>query len=284
MSKRVYRIVTFTFVLIFVFSSLKAISYFYHSYKSKNSYDEIKSIYGISEPITSNKTENFPTDTSSFADDLEILPQNKLDIKSSIKAKRDEAVQRLRELNFNKLQKINKDIISWIYIPNTKIDYPVVKGIDNEFYLHHDAVKSSSEVGAIFMDYRNVIKSNFKNSDKNIVLYGHNMKNGTMFKDLTKFGDITFFNENKYIYLDTSYGRHQWEIFSVFVAKSDFNYRQTKFESSNEYLKFLSTIKKKSLVPTNVELSANDQILTLSTCSYEFDNARFVVVARNLIN
>lgn len=271
MSKRVYKIVTFIFVIVFVFCSLKAISYFYHSYKSKNSYDEIKRIYSISETITSNN----------FTDDLDDYEQYRLALRSSIKAKQEEAAaQSLREQNFNKLQKINKDIISWIYVPNTKIDYPVVKGIDNEFYLHHDVVKSSSEVGAIFMDYKNVIKSDFKNSDKNIVLYGHNMKNGTMFKDLTKFGDITFFNENKYIYLDTSSGRHQWEIFSVFVAKSDFNYRQTKFESSNEYLKFLSTIKKKSLVPTNVELSSKDQILTLSTCSYEFNNARFAVVAR----
>jgi sortase B len=120
-----------------------------------------------------------------------------------------------------KEQKSNTKIIAGIYIPNTIINYLVVKGEDNEFYLSKDINGNEDNHGAIFMDYIN--KAN--NSDKNTIIYGHNMKDGTMFTDLCKYKERQFFNENRYIYLCTSKGMTKWEIFSAYVTtKQYFNY------------------------------------------------------------
>jgi sortase B len=103
-----------------------------------------------------------------------------------------------------------------------------------------------------------------------------------MFKDLIKYKNKDFFYTNNIIQFDTLYEEIKWEVFSVYITGTDFNYIKTHFNTPAEYENFLIAIKNKSLFPTDVELTADDQILTLSTCTYEYNDARFVVHARRV--
>ena len=179
---------------------------------------------------------------------------------------------------FIELLKTNKEIVGWINVPNTKVDYPIVKTSNNNFYLNHNILKKEDSSGAIFMDFRNDIEI----MDKNTILYGHNMKNGTMFKGLMKYKDEDFLKENKIISFSTLYEDIKWEIFSAYVTDTNFYYIQVNFKNSYEYESFLNNIKGKSMFDTSIDLNSSDNILTLSTCSYEFDDARFVIHAKRV--
>ncbi len=179
---------------------------------------------------------------------------------------------------FKPLLKINDQIKGWILIENTNIDYPVVLANDNEYYLNHNINKERSKAGSIFMDYRN--EGNY--NDKNIILYGHNMKDGSMFKGLMGYKNEKYFFDHPLITFSTLYETNQWEVFSAYVTKTDFDYIQTEFPNNEGYENFLKNISCKSLYETNVHVEADDIILTLSTCSYEFPNARFVVHAKKI--
>lgn len=172
------------------------------------------------------------------------------------------------------LKTINENIIAWISLPNTRIDYPLVRGDDNLFYLDHDINKKPSIHGSIFMDYRN------KNShDKNLVIYGHHMKDGTMFKDLVKYKDADFFKENDLIYLDIDGELLEYKIFAVIVTDGNSDYISIDFNDSDEFLNYIEDIKKNSLFKRDLAFDGHEEILTLSTCSYEFDNARTAIYA-----
>lgn len=178
----------------------------------------------------------------------------------------------------------NATTVGHLVVPNTIIDYDVVKTINNEYFRVHDengnpTADTNGKVtsaGAIYMDCRN----KGDGSDRNAIIYGHNMKNGTGFKGLMSYKANTFFQENKYIYFGNSNKKTKWEVFSVYVTDTNFNYIQTDFESDEEYIKFLNRIKNKSRFTSDVQLTAKDHILTLSTCSYEFDDARFAIHAK----
>lgn len=245
MLKKIRFLSLFIFILIFIYSSTIIVIYIYNIYQSNKSYNKLNNIYNIEQKI-------------------------------DVEAKNTD----LRKEQFNKLKKINEDIIGWIYIPNTQINYPVVKTVNNEFYLNHDAEKNKSKSGAIFMDYRNSLDENLNMTDKNIVLYGHNMKYGTMFADLKKFENSEFFKQNRYVYMDYRGERKSYEVISIFVTGIESNYKKVNFNTNEEFLEFLSYIKDKSLFSNNIKINDEDKILTLITCSYEFDNARLILVAK----
>ncbi|MDD3866199.1 MAG: class B sortase [Eubacteriales bacterium] len=179
---------------------------------------------------------------------------------------------------FRELLEINDDVIGWIIIPGTMIDYPVVQGDDNKWYLDHDLYGEEDKAGTVFMDYRMTLDG----KDRHQILYGHHLRQGTMFTDLMKYKNADFFQKNRRIILDRLDGREVWEIFSVYVTSVDFYYIETRFSDDQAWLDFIKTIQDRSMHDTSVELSAGDQVLTLSTCTYEFDNARFAVHARRV--
>ncbi|WP_407269433.1 class B sortase [Radiobacillus sp. PE A8.2] len=179
---------------------------------------------------------------------------------------------------FKELLRINDDIIGWITIPNTTIDYPVVQGTDNDFYLKHNVRKQENKAGSIFLDFRN--KTN--ELSKNTIIYGHYMKNKTMFYDLVKYKDQQFYNDNRIIHFSTLQEDMEWEIFSVYETDISFNYIKESFASRDEFARFLDTINNKSMYPNDTTVSIDHNILTLSTCSYIFDNARLVVHAKRI--
>ena len=124
------------------------------------------------------------------------------------------------------------------------------------------------------MDYRN------KNSDdKNLIIYGHHMKDGTMFKDLVKYKEAEFFKENNLVYLDIDGKILEYEIFSVIVTQGDSDYISIDFNDSDEFLNYIEDVRRNSLLNRDIDLNGDEEILTLSTCSYEFDNARTAIYA-----
>lgn len=173
------------------------------------------------------------------------------------------------------LIKINEDYKMWIEVPNTNINYPVVQGKDNDFYLNHDFNRKESSSGAIFIDYKNDI-----DKDKNIVIYGHNMKNKSMFQNLMKFKDEEFWNNNNTIILTIDGKEYEYEIFSAYVNDANNVEFKFNFRNDDEYLKYLNEIKEKSIFSRDKDIISNDRIVTLSTCSYENDDARMVVHGR----
>ena len=172
----------------------------------------------------------------------------------------------------------NPEIVGRISIDGLDIGYLVTQTDNNDYYLSHGYNRAKSRSGAIFMDYR--CDADAYPLKGHYVLYGHNMKNGSMFHKLKQLTEEETFKNNRIIRFDTLYEDHEWEIFSVYVTGTDFNYIETSFAGDDDWLKFLQDVQDKSLFKTDVKLSADDVVLTLSTCSYEFDNARFVVHAR----
>ncbi|AQM59041.1 class B sortase [Clostridium baratii] len=187
------------------------------------------------------------------------------------------AYEKVREVknsnNFSEeLIKRNEDYKMWIEVPNTNINYPVVQGKDNDFYLNHDFNKKESSSGAIFIDYKNNI-----DKDKNIVIYGHNMKNKSMFQNLMKFKDEEFWKENKEIILTIDGKRYEYEIFSSYISNAKDIDLISKFKNDDGYLEYIDDIKKKSFFHRDMNIKSNDRIITLSTCSYEKDDARMII-------
>lgn len=179
---------------------------------------------------------------------------------------------------YNSIYNMNTDIVGWINVPSVSISYPVFKAKDNEFYLKKNPYKEASNSGSIFMDFRNEGLA----KDVNTILYGHNMKDGSMFGELMRYKKREFLEKNPVIQFSTLYEDLTWQIFSVYVTDINFNYIKTEFNDTSELKSFLSDIKTKSMFPIDCEVLVEDNIITLSTCSDEFYNSRFVIHAKKV--
>lgn len=179
---------------------------------------------------------------------------------------------------FDELLNQNSHVVGWITIEDTQIDYPVLQADNNDEYMTKNFYGNESIAGSIFLDYRNDIASR----DPNYVIYGHRMKDGSMFQHLTKFLDQAFFASHQTFTFDTLYDQYQAEIFAVYQTLTDFNYIQTDFESDEDFEQLIAEIQARSLYETEVDIKPGDQILTLSTCDYKLDanDGRLVVHAK----
>lgn len=186
---------------------------------------------------------------------------------------------------FADLIKINPDIKAWINISNTRINYPVVQAPENDrnYYLTHNYKKEYSQYGSIFID--SVCSAG--TDSKNIILHGHHMRNGEMFANILKFSDVEFCKENPIINFDTLNETRKYKVISIFKTNTlpeqgeIFNYQISSF-GKGKFMEFVEDVKKRSLVYFPVDVNESDQLLTLSTCSYEFKDFRTVVVARKV--
>lgn len=184
--------------------------------------------------------------------------------------------------SFKELYAQNEDIVGWIKVPNTLVDYPILQTDDNEFYMDHDFDQNKHDAGSIFLDFRCDFTNMYQAAHQ--IIYGHNMKNGTMFQELTKYEDEEFFKENRYITIDTLYGNYQFEVFSVYETPISFYYLETYFGERADWLEFIKVFQEKSMHQSDAKLTEDDVVITLSTCTNKhIDNLRFVVHAR-LVN
>lgn len=159
------------------------------------------------------------------------------------------------------LTTINPDVVGWVKVNETNIDYAVTKSIDNEYYLTHNLYKEKDPNGWIYMDYTN----NATKIDDNIILYGHNrFLNGVMFGTLNKVLYKNWYTneENQTITFDTLYGSYKYKIFSIYIIPTTTDYLTINFENNEEKLNFIKLIKDRSIYDFNVNLDENTKILT----------------------
>ncbi|MBR3133587.1 MAG: class B sortase [Clostridia bacterium] len=182
-------------------------------------------------------------------------------------------------IDFKYLKEMNSDTVGWIKVPNTDIEFPVVKTDDNDYYLTHSFDKSYNSAGWIFADYRNRIDG----TDKNLIIYGHNRRDGSMFESLKNtinedwYGNIN----NKYIIFETEGKSFKYEVFSTYRIEEEDYYLTTDFSSTKEYEDFIKELKSRSVNDYKVEINKDDSILTLSTCDNN-KNYRIVLHAKKM--
>lgn len=190
------------------------------------------------------------------------------------------------ENKIENLRKINPEICGWIKIDDTNIDYPVLyRPGDTDFYLTHDYKKEKSRYGSITLDSR-CCEEGVRS--RNVILHGHHMKDGQMFANLLKFEDVEFCQKHPIIHFDTLDGEGKWKVFAIFKANTlpehgeIFDYYITHFENKLEFNQYIKEVRKRSLIDFPADVQYTDNLLTLSTCSYERKNFRTVVMARKL--
>jgi len=191
----------------------------------------------------------------------------------------------------------NEDVVAHIHIPGTNINYPIVQTADNDFYLRRNFNRESTSHGVPFMDKR----VNMRQPSDNMVVYGHNMMDDQLFGDLLFYNALDpnhggqqaldFFKDHHLIEFTSIFGdaTTQFKIFSIFISNASdthgpvFNYHNfIEAETERDFINFVDQLMIRSMINTGVDVQPGDQLLTLSTCTYEFDDARFVVVARRL--
>lgn len=176
------------------------------------------------------------------------------------------------EVDFAKLLEINTDIIGWIYIEGTNISYPVVKSDDNEYYLDHLFDKSRNSSGCIFLD--KACAGDF--SGPHSIIHGHHMKDKSMFANLVGYKEQEFYDAHPTVLLLTPGARYKIHLFSGYIT-DNWSSAWYKDFSETDYAAWLTEIKSKSSFETEYTPKETDRIVTLSTCTYEFDDAKFVV-------
>lgn len=185
------------------------------------------------------------TDNTEISDNSEISDNNKVD--------------------FDELKAINPSCFAWIIVNGTNISYPIVQYTNNEYYLSHSFDNSYNSSGWIYADYRNTCDG----YDKNLILYGHNRADKSMFSSLKNILDNSWYNNSENLTIDfyTPSGLEQYSVFSVYSIKVETYYLTTSFLSDKVYGSFLNELKNRSIHNFNVNLTSSDKILTLSTCS-----------------
>ena len=176
------------------------------------------------------------------------------------------------KIDFEQLKTINNQVIGWLKVKGTQVEYAVVQAENNNYYLKRNLEKRSNVGGWIFTDYKNKLDG----TDKNIVIYGHNMKDNSMFGSLKNILTEDWYNneENHIIDFITEQENYKYQVFSVYKIEKEDYYINTEFEG-NEFKEFINIIKDRSIKNFNIDVSAEDDILTLSTCA---DNNKYRIV------
>ncbi|WP_308780486.1 class B sortase [uncultured Clostridium sp.] len=191
-----------------------------------------------------------------------------------IVVKEDKEIQ-IKNEEYLALKEINEDYLFWISIPETNINYPVVKSKNNEEYLYKNFKGEENKGGCLFVDSRNVSEE-----DDNIIIHGHNMKDKSMFGTLSKLLTSEYLNKNNKIYLYLENKILEYEIFSVYVNDGSFDPYKTNFNTDEEFNEYINTVRKKSYYNLDYADDGNRNIITLSTCTNATGDERTIVNAK----
>ena len=179
-------------------------------------------------------------------------------------------------IKFDELRQTNPDVVAWLTVDSTNINYPITQTNDNDYYLNHDIMGNGKISGWTFMDYRNSSSM----SDQNTIFYGHNLFNKTAFGSISNmFTDNWFKNSNHIIVVRTDTGKYTYQVFSVYYIDPEVYYLQNNFYSNADYATFLNTLRDRSKYNFGVGLDVGDKIITLSTCTDD-NSGRKVVHAK----
>lgn len=245
------------FLILFLFSSAMAAKSVIEKSKAKNGYFELRELV--------RQAEYEKAAIAAHADETEQTEEAA------------ELIQRQKiGMDFSPLKEINPDIIGWIRAEGTNIDYPIAQTDNNEYYLSHLYNKDWNGSGTIFADYRNA--GDF--SDRNTVLYGHRMQNGTMFQALEEYKHQDFYDVNPTMTLFTPDGDYTIELICGTVEDGNDQFVQFDFSTEEAFAQYLESFRSRSSFVSDVELQPGDRIVSLCTCSYEWENARYMVIGR----
>jgi len=192
-----------------------------------------------------------------------------------------------RMLQVRELQKENNDIIGWLEIEGTEINYPVLQGSDNEYYMTHDYKKQYTRDGSLFLDKN----YNWELPSTNLLIYGHNNLNNTMFHNLLDYKEESFYKEHPIIKFTTAEEDAEYEIIAAFYSRVYYKSETDVFryyyfinaENEQEFNDYINNSKAASIYDTGITAEYGDKLITLSTCSYHTEDGRFAVVARKMI-
>lgn len=261
---KVYSLILILLIVILAISSYFFIKEIADSKKENNIYEELQNVIQNSIPDSNeNEFKDISTDNSSNL---------------SYKAKST------NNYNLESISKINTDIIGWLKIDGTNINYPVMQ--NGDFYLHRNVYKNYSSSGTPYLAEH----CNLKTSD-NLIIYGHHMKNSTMFSNLDNYKNYNYYKNHKYIKFytleDNKTIENDYEIVFAFktVAYSDKGfkyYNYTKFYDENDFNSFVEKCRDYEFYNTNVKVNYGDKLITLSTCEYSQKNGRMVVIAKKI--
>ena len=180
----------------------------------------------------------------------------------------------------------NPDTVGWISIEGTKVDNPIVQCGDNEYYLDHSFEREYFRAGTVFMDYRDVFGVDDEEQSENIILYGHNMANNTMFGSLRRYRqDPSYYKKAPFITLESNYRTYDYVIFGLVItegsAKATWRYWDMEnLSMRSRFNAYVETVRQKNLTEIPVDVQMGDKLLTLSTCYSDKDDSRFLVIAR----
>lgn len=183
-------------------------------------------------------------------------------------------------IDFEKLSQVNGDLIAWIYMKAADINYPVVQTSDNDFYLYHTFEQHVNSVGCIFMD----CNGDKQFQDYNTFLYGHNMKNGSMFGTLKKLrNEPEQYEEDPYFYIYTEKGVGKYFIYSYYITEPD-SEQYNEVTTKKEYASYIEKARKHSEISINQDISEDKNTVTLSTCSSTGDNPKCMLLHGILVD
>jgi sortase B len=178
--------------------------------------------------------------------------------------------------DFTSLAQINSDVAGWLSLQDTVINYPVVQGTDNEYYLEHLFTRELNHTGCIFIDYRN--RKDF--SDRNTALYAHHMRNGSMFAELEGYRDQSYYDSHKELILQTPDGVYLVQPFAGLLADGSTDYIQFDFPTNESFMTYVNDMIAKSTFVSDVIIEPTDRIITMSTCRYDVADGRYAVFAK----
>ena len=289
------RKIIFWCAIVVFFASVGVIGVeFYGSLKSKNKFNDLRDLVDEETVIPESTTLSSETGEESTTQEVpgetetsESLPQEQ-ESETEQGAVPEETTEEQKNVlkKYAKLYKLNNNMIGWIRINGTVIDYPVLwlEG-DNDFYLEHDFYGEKSKYGQIILDCR----CDFEAPSTNLIFHGHHMSDGMMFGSLRRYQKESYYNKHKYIQFDTIYEEGTYEIFAVFLTKiynkGDKVFKYYNFvdaATEEEFDSYVASVKALSLYETGITPVYGDELITLSTCEYSQDNGRLVVVARRL--
>ena len=266
---------TILFAAVFLVTAGLTADYLIKAHKHKKMMDSLAQMM----QQDNNGTDNIEDYQDSVIDETFTLPENSKFTKV-VHPKTNKTL--LIQTEYVELFKLNPDLIGWIYIDGTEINYPVMQTPEwVNYYLKRDFYGQSNDHGSIYADEM----ADIKRPSANVTLYGHKMKDGSMFAGLLDYTDKAFFEQHRTIDFNTIYKNATYEIIAVFITTANeggFPYHLFVDGTREEFDAFVSKCKELSLYDTGVDAEYGDKLITLSTCEHNVANGRFVVVAKRV--
>lgn len=272
MKKRIYNLLILLFALVFAVSAGFLIHYYWEAYRQQSRYDDLAQLVESATIPRPAPTEQTDPETTDPTQALIQIPDPETGEQVSLLP------------HFAQLYTLNNHTVGWLSIPGTQIHYPVMQTPEEpNFYLSHNFDRESSSRGCLYAQEN----CNISTPSDNVIIYGHRMRDGSMFARLDAYMDASFCRDNPYIYFDTLTELHTYQVIAVFLTSATqgegFSYHTfVNAATPKDFNAYVAACQDLSLYNTGITAQYGDKLITLSTCEYSQDNGRLVVVAKRI--